>query len=90
MNSKYIPVEVIVICEGVSAGAAMQPSQSVRDCIGRLGLAIHPLHPLTADPDLAKYFVAQLNPAAVDTAIEQLLRCDGVEGAYAKPQGEAP
>jgi hypothetical protein len=59
-------------------------------CVADLGIALAPLHPSTTDTDLASYLVTQVDPASQDDVIERLRRCPGVEGAYAKPQGEPP
>ena len=49
-----------------------------------------PLHPSSTDPELASYLVGYVETAALEGVLERLRRCDGVEGAYAKPRGEPP
>jgi hypothetical protein len=62
----------------------------VRNCVRTLGVSLEPLFPATSDTELLTYFVARVESAAATGIIEQLLRCDDVEGAYVKPKGVAP
>ena len=90
MSEVKDPVELIVKL----APAAVEPGSpehlAVRTCVARTGISITPLYQSASESELATYFVAYVNPAVIDNIIEQLLACEGVEGAYQKPRGETP
>ena len=82
-----MPVDVIVKLADAGAAAA---HRTVERCARDAGVTIAPLHPGTADPDLASYYVARVEPIAVDDTIARLRRCPGVDAVYAKPAAEPP
>lgn len=84
-------IEVIVkLSPAASKPGAREVSAAIENCAAARGIRVLPLHPSTTDPELALYLVTQVNPALLNNVIRDLLRCDGVEGAYAKPSGEPP
>jgi hypothetical protein len=83
-----MPVEVIVKLAAASADPAARRALEV--CARDAGVAIAPLHPAAADRELATWFVARVEPDAVDDVIARLLACAGVEAAYAKASAEPP
>jgi hypothetical protein len=57
----------------------------------RHGAQLRPVHPGTADPDLARFFVAEIDPDhSPEQAARDLLACDAIESAVAKPMDEPP
>jgi hypothetical protein len=83
-------IEVIVKLTREAAVPESRQHRALQALVAELGVPLAPLHPSATDPDLASYAVAQVDPVAANSVVEQLRRCDGVEGAYAKPQGEPP
>jgi hypothetical protein len=83
-----MPVEVIVKLAEAGADAAARRMLDL--CARDAGVTIAPLHPATADRDLASYYVARVEPQAVDGVLARFLACAGVEAAYAKPAAEPP
>ena len=83
-------IEVIVKLTPEAAAPESPEHEAVRARVAELGIPLAPLHPSTSDPDLAAYAVARVDPAAANAVVEQLLGCDGVEGAYAKAPGTPP
>lgn len=56
-----------------------------------LGIRFEPLHPGTADPRLASYFVVEVPDASVAATVSARLReHEAVEAAYRKPPDEPP
>ena len=53
--------------------------------------SISPVHPGTDNPDLRRFFAAEI-PVYADPSrlIDELLACDAVDGAYIKPEEELP
>jgi hypothetical protein len=82
--------ELIIKLAPVAIAFESAEHRSVQACAAGLGISVAALHPSTSDPELASYLVAQVDPAAIDRVIEQLVACDGVEGAYTKPAGAPP
>jgi hypothetical protein len=83
-------IELIVKLSPEAAAAESPEYKRLHAHAAQLGVALAPLHPATSDPDLATYAVAHVDAAAANAVIEQLRRCAGVEGAYAKPPGAPP
>ena len=83
-----MPVEVIVKLADTGADADARRTLDV--CARDAGVTIAPLHPAAADRELATYFVARVEPHAVDDVIARFRACAGVEAAYAKPSAEPP
>ena len=90
MNGGGTQVEVVVKVAGAAGDEQSPANQAVQACAARLGIQLEAVHLPGSGPESGVYFTGMVNPAVLDSAIEQLLRCDGVEGAYAKPRGEAP
>jgi hypothetical protein len=74
---------VVKVGRGASADAVLARA-------AELDVALGPLHPGTADAELASYLSGHVDDAVADGVIERLRRCDGVEGAYVKPAGAPP
>jgi len=56
-----------------------------------LGIRLRPLHPGTADPQLASYFTVEVAEAsAAQDMMVRLRKVKGVEAAYTKPPDELP
>lgn len=83
-----MPVEVIV--KLAEAGADATARRTLELCAREAGVTIAPLHPATSDPDLASYYVARVEPQAVDVVLARFLACAGVDAAYLKPAAEPP
>jgi hypothetical protein len=83
-----MPVEVIVKLADAGADAAARRALDL--CARDAGVTIAPLHPATADRDLASYYLARVEPARVDDVVARFRACTGVEAAYAKPSAEPP
>ena len=84
------PIEVVVKLVPIAAEQQSPAYRAVQECAARIGVSIHPLYPSTSDPELSTYFIAHVDQAVSSSVVEQLLACEGVEGAYAKPRGEPP
>jgi hypothetical protein len=82
-------VEVIVKLETGPAAASTQ-RQRVDACAQATGTTLSPLHPDVTDPELSSYFVTRVDETAAPAIVARLQKCAGVDGAYIKPQGEAP
>jgi hypothetical protein len=83
-------VSVIVKLTLATVGDDGSAHRYLQACGAEIGISIQPLHPSTSDPELASYYIARVDPSALDGVIQHLFACKGVEGAYAKPQGEEP
>ncbi|WP_345559136.1 hypothetical protein [Nonomuraea rosea] len=60
-------------------------------CVRGLGGRIRALHPGASDPALSAFFEIELpGTSAPQRAISDLLDCQGVTAAYAKPADEPP
>jgi len=90
MNSGGGLVEVVVKVDRASAEAQSPANLSFHACAARLGVKFEAIHLPGSGPESGTYFTAKVDPAALDHVIEELLHCDGVEGAYAKRRDEAP
>jgi hypothetical protein len=88
MATEQVEVIVKLAPAGVERGTAEH--RAVQECATRLGISLELLHPGTSDPNLATFAVAHVRPDDAQTVVRQLMQCDGVEGAYAKPPGEPP
>jgi hypothetical protein len=83
-----MPVEVIVKLADAAADTAAHRTLHV--CARDAGVTIAPLHPAATDRDLSTWYVARVEPHAVDDVIARFRACAGVEAAYAKPSAEPP
>jgi hypothetical protein len=73
-----------------SASARSGPSELHR-AARELGIDVQPLHPGETDPQLSRYFTAEVDdPGAAEAAAERLRSCPGVEAAYVKARGAPP
>lgn len=84
------PVEVIVKLAPGAVRAGSPGHAAVHEIARRLLVELAPLYGPTTDPELASYAVAHIAPASAELVVQELLACDGVEGAYVKPPGEPP
>ncbi len=58
---------------------------------GELGVALEPMHPRVADPQLASYFVVQVpDQVTAERVMQDLRECEVVEAAYLKPPDALP
>ncbi len=89
-NGGTASIEVIVKLTQEAAAPDSPQHKAIDARAAQLGVSLAPLHPSTSDPDLASYAVAHVNPLEAEAVVDQLLRCNGVEGAYAKPPGAPP
>jgi hypothetical protein len=88
-----VAIEVIVILAPSAVDADSAARRSIDACAARLGVSLAPMHPFATDHSvggLGTYFMARVDTAALDTVVERLLSCDGVEGAYPKEPGAPP
>jgi hypothetical protein len=91
-----VAIEVIVKLAPAMTQASSPARRSLDSCISELGVSLTPLYapgpddPPSDDQDLATYFVVHIESSRADDVIDRLLRCEGVEGAYAKARGEPP
>jgi hypothetical protein len=83
-------VELVVKLTPDAAVPDSPERRALHERANQLGVPLAPLHPSATDPELASYAVANVDEAAVDDVIGQLLRFDGVEAAYAKARGTPP
>jgi hypothetical protein len=73
------------------AGERGPASDELTRSAARLSIELRPIHPGTTDPDLARYFTAEVpDRTTVDRVIAQLLQSEAVEAAYIKPPDELP
>jgi len=84
------PVELIVKLAPEATPPGSPGHLAVQACVTRAGVSIAPLHQSTPESELATYFIAHVDPAKIENIVEQLLACEGVESAYAKPPSEPP
>lgn len=82
--------EIIVKLSPGAVSSETPAYAEVKACASQAGVTLEPLHPAVSDAELASYFRTETTSAAASGLIEKLLRCPGVEGAYAKPRGEPP
>lgn len=90
MHTNENSAEVIIKLAPGALPANSPGHRALQSCAAGIGVSIQPLHPSTSDPELSTYFVAHVDRAALSSLIDQLRRCEGVVGAYAKERGEAP
>ena len=83
-------VEIVVKVEPSALAVDSEPRRRVDACARGLGVTLTPLHPATADPELASYFATHVDADAAERIAARLRECPGVEGAYPKPPGEPP
>lgn len=75
---------VLLLLPGISLDAVSPALQA-------LGLHATPMHPGSDDPSLRGWHVLrQVRPGDLDAALARLRQVPGVDGAYRKPEGEAP
>ncbi|MES0175384.1 hypothetical protein [Mesorhizobium sp. M0006] len=55
-----------------------------------LGHTLEQIHPGSADPDLARWYRAEVDNDQVADLLKALRNNPGVSAAYVKPQAEAP
>lgn len=84
------PVELIIKLAPEAAATGSPGHLAVQACVTRAGVSIKPLHQSTSESELATYFIAHVDPAKFKNIVEQLLACEGIDSAYAKPRGEPP
>ncbi|ROO85829.1 hypothetical protein EDD29_3378 [Actinocorallia herbida] len=69
----------------------MRAGSAVRGLVENLGVALEPLYPGVADPEMATWYHAVLSERAdADAVVERLLDQADVASAYVKPQASAP
>jgi hypothetical protein len=62
-----------------------------QEVAARYGAELRPIHPHTSDPDLARFFVVEVaEVVATDQVVDDLMACDAIESATAKPPDEPP
>jgi len=84
-------MELIVKFKSDAAVPNTAAHRAIHACAAGLGIALQPMHPHTDDPELSSYYLAQVpDPTAISHIAEELLRCEGVEGAYQKAGGQLP
>jgi hypothetical protein len=83
-------VELIIKLAPAVAVPGSTGHLAVEACATRAGVTLKALHPSTSASELATYFIAHVDPEKAGNIIHELLACDGVESAYAKPRGEPP
>jgi hypothetical protein len=65
------------------------PGDDVIAAAQRAGATLVPQHPGTDDPELARWYVAEVeDPAAAQRLADELLGTPGVDAAYVKPGDE--
>lgn len=79
-------VEVIVRLQGQATGDAGD-RQLVEQ---QAHVSLEPLHPGSSDPELAKFATTRVPRSSVESVVELLSRCAGVDAAYAKPEDALP
>ncbi|MGW0807373.1 hypothetical protein [Nonomuraea sp. NPDC002799] len=68
-----------------------QTGAELLGCLRRIGGHLRPVHPGTSDPVLSTFFDIEIpGTVAPQRAISELLNCQGVTAAYAKPADESP
>ncbi len=85
-----VSIEVVVKVRPDAIAADGDGRRRLDACARAVGVALTPLHPGSADPDLASYFAARVDQRSADAAIAGLRQCPEVESAYSKPAGEPP
>lgn len=90
MSDVKDPVELIVKLAPAAAAPGSPGHLAVQACMAEAGVSIEPLHQSTSESELAAYFIAHVDPAKIENIVEQLLACEGVDSAYAKPRGKPP
>ncbi|HEY0323790.1 MAG TPA: hypothetical protein VGC66_22750 [Pyrinomonadaceae bacterium] len=66
-------------------------SRQIIEAANELGATLKPMHPGTADPDLASYFFVEVPDAATaERVISRLSRSSAITAAYLKPPDELP
>lgn len=90
MSGVTDPVELIVKLAPAAATPGSPAHRAVQACVTQAGVSIKPLHESTSEAELATYFIAHVDPAKLTNIVEQLLSCEGVDSAYAKPRGNPP
>jgi hypothetical protein len=80
-------IEELVAPPEDRSSRAVQAQQAA----ARYGAELHPIHPGTSDPELARFFVVEVaEDVPTDQVVDDLLACDVIESATAKPPDEPP
>jgi len=90
VRSPLVFVEIIVKVEPSALAVDGEPRRRLEACARGLGVTLTPLHPATADADLASYLGTRVDAGAAEQIAARLRECPGVEGAYPKPPGAPP
>ena len=73
MSDVKDPVEVIVKLAPAATAPGSSEYLAVRLCMARTGVLIKPLHQSASERALATYFVAHVDPSAIDNGVEGCL-----------------
>jgi hypothetical protein len=72
-------------------GTAPPAAHELTQKAAELGLALEPMHPGTADPQLSTYYTAEApDRQTAERAVAVLRQVKGVEAAYVKPPDAMP
>lgn len=85
-------VQIIVIVQDTLAASvrgAAAPSAESRALL-EAAPGLRPLEPTTTNPELARWFVAEVGAGEAATIVTRLQQTAGVESAYLKPADAAP
>jgi hypothetical protein len=75
---------------GAAAESSLAP-EDLREAAAAVGIAIHPMHPGILDPELARWFYAEVEDPDRATALTDRLRAiESVEAAYVTPPEGPP
>jgi len=80
------PAVEVIVQLAASAGGA----RALRTVEERTRLRLERLHPDTVDPELAKFATTRVARSSVESVIDLLMACAGVEAAYVKPGDALP
>jgi hypothetical protein len=86
-------VEVVVrLTPGLAADAGGESEvAALTDVAGTRGFELHPVHPGAAEPELARYLVAEVPDVDAGRELAEVLgSCAGVESAFVKPPAGPP
>jgi len=64
--------------------------KDVAEVAGEFNAKVEAMFPGSTDPELSQVFETSVEPSQADKLAEALLKCEGVTGAYVKPDDFYP
>jgi len=82
---------IILQISSEALGNIKENQANIIDVLKEFGGTIEPMHPLSSDHELQRFFIVEVpGPSDLEKIIDRLRKVPGVEAAYVKPLGEPP